>query len=40
MVRTVTFRVLLVLVVLSVRRRKVVHFNVSANPSAWWTALR
>jgi hypothetical protein len=37
-VPTATFRVLFVFVVLSVRRRKVVHFNVTANPSAWWTA--
>jgi hypothetical protein len=39
-VPTVTFRVLFVFVVLSVRRRKVIHFNVTANPSAWWTALQ
>ena len=35
---TATFRVLYVFVVLSLDRRRVVHFNVTANPSAQWTA--
>jgi putative transposase len=35
---TATFKILLALVVLSHDRRKVVHFNVTANPSAKWTA--
>jgi transposase InsO family protein len=39
-VPTVTFRVLFVFVVLSVGRRRVAHFNVTSNPSAWWTALQ
>jgi hypothetical protein len=37
-VPTATFRVLFVLVVLAHDRRRVVHFNVTANPSATWTA--
>ncbi len=37
-VPTATFRVLFVLVILSHSRRKVVHFNVTANPSAEWTS--
>jgi transposase InsO family protein len=37
-VPTVKFEVLFVLVVLSNYRRKVVHFNVTKNPSAEWTA--
>jgi putative transposase len=37
-VPTATFRVLFVFVVLSSDRRRVVHFNVTANPSAKWTA--
>jgi transposase InsO family protein len=35
---TATFRVLFVLVILSHSRRKVVHFNVTYNPSAEWTS--
>jgi transposase InsO family protein len=35
---TATFRVLYVFVVLSLDRRRVLHFNVTANPSAQWTA--
>ncbi len=38
MVPTVTFGILYVLVVLSHERRRVVHFGVTANPSAEWTA--
>lgn len=37
-VPTVTFRILLVLVVLAHHRRRVVHFNVTANPTSEWTA--
>ena len=36
-VPTVRFRMLYVLVILSHRRRKVVHFNVTAHPTAHWT---
>jgi putative transposase len=36
-VPTATFRVLFVFVVLSVDRRRIVHFNVTASPSAAWT---
>jgi putative transposase len=37
-VPTATFRVLLVLLILSHDRRRVVHFNVTSSPSAEWTA--
>ena len=37
-VPTATFRVLYVFVVLSHSRREVVHFNVTQNPTAQWTA--
>ena len=37
-VPTATFRILFVLVVLSHSRRKVVHFNVTSNPTGRWTA--
>jgi putative transposase len=37
-VPTVTFRVLFVFVVLAHHRRQVVHFNVTENPTAEWTA--
>jgi hypothetical protein len=37
-VPTATFRVLFVLVVLSHTRRRLVHFNVTENPTAAWTA--
>jgi putative transposase len=37
-VPTVTFRVLYVFVVLGHHRRRVVHFNVTANPTSEWTA--
>ena len=37
-VPTVTFKVLFVLVILSHDRRKVVHFNVTTNPTAEWTS--
>ena len=36
-VPTATFKILFVLVILSHNRRKVVHFNVTLNPSARWT---
>lgn len=35
---TVTFRILYVLVIVSHERRRVLHFNVTTNPSARWTA--
>jgi len=37
-VPTATFRVLFVLVVLAHHRRRLVHFNVTASPTAVWTA--
>jgi hypothetical protein len=37
-VPTVTFRLLFVFVVLSLERRKLLHVNVTAHPSAQWTA--
>ena len=37
-VPTVTFRVLFVLVILAHERRRVVHVNVTAHPTAQWTA--
>ena len=37
-VPTAVFNILFVLVVLSHSRRKVVHFNVTSNPTAMWTA--
>ena len=36
-VPTATFRVLFVLVVLSHDRRRILHFNVTAHPTAGWT---
>ena len=36
-VPTATFRVLFVLVVLAHHRRRVIHFNVTEHPKAWWT---
>ena len=36
-VRTATFRVLFVLVVLAHQRRRVLHFNVAEHPTALWT---
>ncbi len=35
---TATFKILFVFVILSHSQRKVVHFNVTANPTAQWTA--
>ncbi len=37
-VPTATFRILFVLVILSHSRRKIVHFNVTTNPTVEWTA--
>ena len=37
-VPTVTFRILYIFVVLRHERRRVVHFNVTTNPTARWTA--
>jgi putative transposase len=37
-VPTATFRILFVLVILSHDRRRILHFNVTANPTAEWTA--
>ncbi len=39
-VPTITFKILFVLLVLSHERRRVVHFGVTANPTAEWTALQ
>jgi len=39
-VHTATFRTLYVFVVLSLERRQIVHFNVTANPTAAWTSLQ
>jgi putative transposase len=39
-VPTVTFKTLYVFVILSLDRRKILHFNVTANPSATWTSLQ
>jgi len=36
-VPTVTFKILYVFVVLSHDRRKIVHFNVTSSPTAFWT---
>jgi putative transposase len=36
-VPTATFRVLLVFLILSNHRRRIIHFNVTTNPSAAWT---
>ncbi|HIG43058.1 MAG TPA: hypothetical protein EYQ14_21330 [Gammaproteobacteria bacterium] len=37
-VPTIRFKMLFVFVALSHDRRKVIHFNVTANPTAQWTA--
>jgi transposase InsO family protein len=37
-VPTATFRILYVFIVLSHDRRKILHFNVTAHPTAYWTA--
>ena len=37
-VPTVNFKVLFAFIVLSLDRRKVIHFNVTTNPTAQWTA--
>jgi hypothetical protein len=39
-VPTVRLRVLFVLVVLAYHRRRILHFNVTEHPSAYWTALQ
>jgi hypothetical protein len=39
-VPTATFRVLSVFVVLSLDRRRIVHFNVTDSPTAEWTSLQ
>ena len=39
-VHTATFRTLYVFLVLSLDRRRIVHFNVTSNPTAAWTALQ
>jgi putative transposase len=38
MVPTVSFRVLFVLIALAHDRRRILHFNVTAHPTAQWTA--
>ena len=37
-VPTVTFRVLYVLVVMAHKRRRIIHFNITDSPTAFWTA--
>src|SRR5215813_12986566 len=37
-VPTATFRVLYILIVLAHNRRRIVHFNVTSDPTAEWTA--
>jgi putative transposase len=37
-VPTVTFRIFFVFVVLAHHRRRLIHFNVTANPNSEWTA--
>ena len=39
-VPTLTFRTLYVFVILSLDRRRVVHFNVTSSPTAEWTCLQ
>jgi len=39
-VPTVTFRTLYVFLILSLDRRRIVHFNVTSNPTADWTSLQ
>ncbi|MBU8870214.1 MAG: integrase core domain-containing protein, partial [Gemmatimonadales bacterium] len=39
-VPAVTFRTLYVLVILSLDRRRIVHFNVTSSPTAEWTSLQ
>jgi hypothetical protein len=39
-VHTATFKTLYVFVILSLDRRRVIHFNVTANPTAEWTSLQ
>ena len=39
-VPTATFRVLYVFVILSLDRRRIVHFNVTDSPTAEWTSLQ
>ncbi len=39
-VHTATLRTLYVLVILSIDRRKIIHFNVTTNPTSDWTSLQ
>jgi transposase InsO family protein len=39
-VPTVTFRTLYVFLILSLDRRRIIHFNVTSNPTADWTSLQ
>ncbi len=39
-VPTVTFRTLYVFLILSLDRRRIIHFNVTKNPTAEWTSLQ
>jgi len=39
-VHTATFRTIYIFLVLSLDRRRIVHFNVTSNPTAAWTALQ
>lgn len=39
-VHTVTFRTLYAFLVLSLGKRKIIHFNVTTNPNSDWTSLQ
>ena len=39
-VHTVTFKTIYVFVILSLERRRVIHFNVTTNPTSEWTSLQ
>ncbi|MCP4290854.1 MAG: transposase [bacterium] len=39
-VHTATFRTLFVFVILSLERRRVIHFNITTNPTAEWTSMQ
>jgi putative transposase len=39
-VHTAAFKTLYVFVILSLDRRRLIHFNVTANPTAEWTSLQ
>ncbi len=39
-VHTATFKTIYVFVILSLQRRRVIHFNITTNPTADWTSLQ